>query len=53
MVKVKIYNFFCLSGNIWNLFLQKCLLSRPLSFIWLLSKSLNLIGNQGEKKGKF
>ena len=44
MVKVKIDNFFCLNGDIWNLFLQKCLLSRPLSFIWLLSKSLNLIG---------
>ena len=37
MKKVKIA-FFCLNGDIWNLFLQKCLLSGPLRFIWLLSK---------------
>ena len=42
MGKVKIDNFVCLNGNIWNLFLQKCLLSRPLLFIWLMSKLLNL-----------
>ena len=35
------------------LFLRNCLLSSPLRFIWLLSKSLNLIGCQGDKKGKF
>ena len=51
--KVKIDNLFCLIGDTWNLFLQKCLLSSPLGFIWLLSKSLNLIGFQGDKKGKF
>ena len=51
--KVKIDNFLCLNGDIWNLFLQKCLLSSPLRFIWLLSKSLNLIGYKGDKKGKF
>ena len=44
MVKGKIDIVFCLNGDIWNLFLQKCLFSRPLSFIWLLSKSLNFIG---------
>ena len=27
--KVKIDIFFCLNGDIWNLFLQKCLLSSP------------------------
>ena len=32
---------FCLLGDIWNLFLQKCLLSSPLRFICLLSKSVN------------
>ena len=32
-------------------FLQKCLLLGPLHFIRLLSKSLNLIGCQGHKKG--
>ena len=53
MGKVKIDNFFCLIGDIWYLFLQKCLLSSPLRFIWLLSKSLKLIGFQGDKKGKF
>ena len=44
--------FVCLNGYFWNLFLQKCLLSSPLHFIWLLSISLNLIGCQGDKKGK-
>ena len=53
MVKVKIDYFFCLNGDIWNLILQKCLLSSPLCFIWLLSKLVNLIGYQGDKKGKF
>ena len=53
MVKVKIGIFFCLNEDIWNLFLQKCLLSSPLSFIWLLSNSLNLIGYPWGKKGKF
>ena len=31
--KVEIDNFFCLNGDIWNVFLQKCLLSSPLRFI--------------------
>ena len=53
MGKVEIDNVFCLNGDIWNLFLQKCLLSSPLRFIRLLSKSLNLIGCQGDKKRKF
>ena len=51
--KVKIDNFFCLNRGILNLFLQKYLLSSPLSFIWLLSKSLNLIDCQGDRKGTF
>ena len=42
-------NLLCLNGYFWNLFLQKCLLSSPLHFIWLLSISLNLIGRQGDK----
>ena len=53
MRKVKIDNFFCFNGNIWNLFLHKCLLSSPQRFTWLLSKSLNLIGYQGEKRVNF
>ena len=33
--------------------LQKCLLSRPLYFVWCLSKSLNFIGSQGDKRVNF
>ena len=33
MEKEEIDNFFCLIGDIWNIFLQKCLLSSPLRFI--------------------
>ena len=44
MGKEEIENFFCLIGDIWNFFVQKCLLSIPACFIQLLSKSLNLIG---------
>ena len=51
--KEEIDNFFCLIGDIWNFFLQKCLLSEPLRFIRLLSKSVNLIGCRGGKKGQF
>ena len=40
VVKVKIDNFFCLNWDIWNFFLQKCLLSSPLSFICLILSSL-------------
>ena len=51
--KAKIGYVFCLNGDIWNSFLQKCLLRSPLCFIWLLSKLLNLIGYQGNKKVYF
>ena len=47
MGKEEIDNFFCLIGDIWIFFLQKCLLSSPLRFIRLLSKSVNLIGCRG------
>ena len=53
MGKEEIDNFFCLIEDIWNLFLQKCLLSSPLRFIQLLSKSVNLIGCRRVKKGLF
>ena len=53
LVKVKIDNVLFLNGDIWNLFLQKCLLSSPLCFIWLFPKSVNLISYQGDKKGRF
>ena len=53
MGKEEIDNFFCLIGDIWKFFLQKCLLSSPLRFIRLLSKSVNLIGCRRGKKGQF
>ena len=53
MGKVKFDDFSGLNGDIWNLFLQKCLLSSPLRFICLLSKLLTKFGCQGNKKGKF
>ena len=53
MGKEEIDNFFCLIGDILIFFLQKCLLSSPLSFICLFSKSVNLIGCRGGKKGRF
>ena len=52
MGKEEIDIFFCLIGDIW-IFLQKCLLSSPLRFIRILSKSVNLIGCRGGKKGQF
>ena len=51
--KVKNYIFSVSMGILGILFLQKCLLSSPPYFIWFLSKSLNLIGCQGDKMGKF
>ena len=53
MGKEEIDNFFCLIGDFWNFFLQKCSLSSPLRFIRLLSKSVNLIGCQRGTKGQF
>ena len=53
MGKEDIDNFFCLIGDILDFFLQKCLLSSPLRFMRLLSKSVNLIGCRRGKKGQF
>ena len=50
MAKLIIDNLLCLNGYFWNLFLQKCLLSSPLHFIWLLSISLNAFGCRGDKR---
>ena len=33
MGKEEIQDFFCLVGDSWNFFLQKCLLSSPLRFV--------------------
>ena len=53
MGKEEIDIFFCLIEDIWKNVLQKCLLSSPLRFVQLLSKSVNLIGCRGGKKGQF
>ena len=53
MGKVENCKFCSVSMEIFGFFLQKCLLSCPLRFIWLLSKSVYLIGCQGGKKGQF
>ena len=45
--------FFLSHWGYLEFFLQKCLLSSPLRFIRLLSKSVNLIGCQLGKKGQF
>ena len=49
----KVEFFFRLNGDIWDFFLQKCLLSSPLRFISLLSKSVYLIGCRGGKRVNF
>ena len=53
MGKEEIQDFFCLVGDSWNFFLQKCLLSSSLRFVRLLSKSVNLNGCRASKKGQF
>ena len=50
MGKEEIDIFFCLIGDIWKNFLQKCLLCSLLHFVRLLSKSVNLIGCRGGKR---
>ena len=44
--KVKMDNFSCLYGDIWNLFLQKCSLSSPLLSYVQIIKSIRLPGQQ-------
>ena len=53
MGKEEIQDFFCLVGDSWNFFLKKCLLSSPLHFVRLLSKSENLIGCRSAKRVNF
>ena len=47
------FAFTVVSLQIFRFILQKCCLSSPLRFIWILSKSLNLIGCHGNIKCKF
>ena len=53
MGKKGICNFFCLIGDIWNLFLQKCLLSFPdranIIDLTFHTQSLNLYRPRGYK----
>ena len=53
MGKEEIDYFFCLIWDILIFFLKICLLSSPLRFILLLSKSGHLIGCWSGKKGRF
>ena len=53
MGKEEIDNFFLSHWGYLEFFLQKCLLSSPLCFIRLLSKSVNLIGCQHGKRVNF
>ena len=50
-MKIGIYCY--LIADILTKVLQKCSLSGPLPTIWILSKSLNLIGWHGNRNTKF
>ena len=51
MGKEKNNHFFLSHWEYFDFFLHKCILSSFLSYIWLLSKSVNLIGCRGGEKG--
>ena len=53
MGKVEIGIYFCVTADILTKNLQKCSWSSPLPTIWILSKSLILIGGHGNRKAKF
>ena len=53
MGKVEIGIYFCVTADILTIVLLKCLWSSPLPTIWILSKSLILIGGHGNRKAKF
>ena len=53
MGKVEINNFFLSQLGYLDFLLQKWLLSSPLRFVRLLSKSMNSIGCQGTKRVNF
>ena len=50
MGKVEIGIYFCVTADILTKVLQKCSWSSPLSAIWVLSRSLILIGCHGNRK---
>ena len=53
MGKVEIGIYFCVAADILKKVLQKSSWSSPLPTIWILSKSLILIGGHGNRKAKF
>ena len=53
MGKVEIGIYFCVTTDILTNVLLKCFLGSPLPTIWILSKSLILIGCHGNRKAKF
>ena len=53
MGKVEIGIYFFVTADILTKVLLECLWSSPLPTIWILSKSLILIGGHGNQKAKF
>ena len=53
MGKEEIGIYFCVTADILTKVLLKCFWSSPLPTIWILSKSLILIGGHGNRKAKF
>ena len=53
MGKVEIGIYFCVTADILTKVLQKCSWSSHLLTIWILSKSLILIGGHGTRNAKF
>ena len=53
MGKVEIGIYFCVTADILTKVLLKRFWSSPLPTIWILSKSLILIGGHGNRKAKF
>ena len=51
--KVEIGIYFCVTADILKNVLQKCFCSSPLPIIWILSKSLILIGCHGNRNATF
>ena len=53
MGKVEIGIYFCVTADILTKVLLKCFWGSPLPTIWILPKSLILIGGHGSRKAKF
>ena len=53
MRKVETGIYFCVTADVLKKVFQKCFWSSPLPTIWILSKSLILIGCHGNRKAYF